>query len=303
VEDGVVVGPRGIVRRLRSEGVGTQAPRFSICTMVTRWDEYRGCVQSFRNRGFDDACCEFLVIDNSTSNRADAYVATNEFLQSARGDYVVLCHQDVVLLQDGRDALDQSIAALDVLDPQWGLCGNAGHTDDGWPAICISHPHGEGEQEIAGGPFPTRVVSLDENFIVVRRLANLAVSRDLAGFHHYGPDLCIVADVLGWNAYVIGFFLRHNSGGTLDEGYHASRRAITAKYVRAFRPRWMHLITRHPFHISGHAHRNVAARALRRLQRQLRLIPTNSDLDDPAQRRRRDARRAVHPIAGNGRHD
>lgn len=297
MEGGIVVGPRGIVRRV----AGADAPRFSICTMVTRWDEYHGCVESFRARGFDDACCEFLLIDNSASNVADAYTATNEFLQSARGDYVVLCHQDVVLLQDGRAELDRSIAALDALDPHWGLCGNAGHTDDGWPAICISHPHGEGEQEIAGGPFPTRVVSLDENFIVVRRAANLAVSRDLSGFHHYGPDLCILADVLGWNAYVIGFFLRHNSGGTLDNSYHASRRAITAKYVRAFRPRWMHLITRHPFHISGDERRNVAARALRRLQRQLRLIPSNSDLDDPAKRTARDARRAARAIAGKRR--
>lgn len=290
--DPVLVGPRQIVRRLG----GAEAPRFSICTMVTRWDEYEGCAASFRQRGFDESCCEYLVIDNSSANVADAYVATNEFLQSAQGDYIILCHQDIVLRDSGRAELDQALATLDALDPKWGLCGNAGHTDDGWPAICISHPHGD--PEIAGGPFPSRVVSLDENFIVARRVANLAVSSDLTGFHHYGPDLCIVADILGWNCYVIDFLLRHNSGGTLDAGYQRSRHAITEKYRRALRPRWVHLITRHPFHISGNGQVNFAARALRRLKLKLRLAPSNADLDNPAKRQRRDARRAKANRAG-----
>lgn len=253
-----LTGPRGIVSRTN----GPERPRYSICTMVTRWDEYQGCVDSFRWRGFDDACCEFLTIDNSRDNLADAYVAMNEFLQSAQGDYVILCHQDIVLLEHGRGELDEWIATLDELDPHWGVCGNAGIAADGQPALCISHPYGD--KDIKGAPFPRRVVSLDENFIVARRSANLAVSRDLSGFHHYGPDLCLIADILGWNAYVIGFFLRHNSRGTIDETYTASKHAIAAKYRHAFRPRWMHLITGHPFYVSGSATRERLARAVGR---------------------------------------
>jgi hypothetical protein len=271
------IGPRGIVRRL---GPAPARPRYSLCTMVTRWEEYEGCLASFRARGFDAGCCEVLAIDNSRENVADAYQALNEFLQAAGGDHLILCHQDILLLEHGRAELDGWIERLDRLDPHWALCGNAGHTADGRPAICISHPHGPDGVEIEGGPFPTRVVSLDENFMVARRVANLALSRDLAGYHHYGADLCLVADVLGWNSYVIGFFLRHNSGGTLDGRYFASRRAIMAKYRRAFRPRWVSVVTRHPFYVSGTRPRALARLLLRRVRGRLGLLSRGDALGD-----------------------
>ena len=280
-----MVGPRNLVRRLG----GADAPRFSICTLVTRWPEYEQCLASLRSHGYDEFCCEYLVLDNSASNVADAYIGYNEFLQAARGEFVVLLHQDIVLLNDGRVELEAWLAKLDELDPDWAICGNAGHTDDGWPAICISHPYKE--VDIAGGPFPARVVSLDENFLVVRRLANLALSRDLAGFHHYGPDLCLIADILGWNSYVIGFYLRHNSGGSFDDGYSRSREAIRRKYRRAFRPRWVHLITEMPFHVSGSRAAGLMARVMRKGMRFLRLLPRHEDLRDPVKRANRDRRR------------
>ena len=55
------------------------------------------------------------------------------------------------------------------------------------------------------GELPAKVHTLDENFIVVRRAANLSLSHDLDGFHLYGTDLCLIADVLGGNRYVIDF--------------------------------------------------------------------------------------------------
>lgn len=262
---GEPVGPRRLVRRLG----GAPEPAFSLCVMLTDWAEYAECMASFRDGGFDAANCEFLILDNSARNQADGYVALNEFLQAARGRHVVLCHQDVLLLEDGCAALTARLEDLDAADPAWGVCGNAGHTHDGMQAICISHPHGE--RDITGEPFPRRVVSLDENFIVVRRLANLALSRDLSGFHHYGADLCTIADILGWNAYVIGFFLKHKSAGTIDAGYERSRRAIMAKYRRALRPRWVHVVTRHPFFISGFALHAPIAQWRRWLEFRLRL--------------------------------
>lgn len=280
------LGPRRIV----ASAGGPDHPRFSICTMVTRWAEYEECLASFYAHGFDKSCCEFLTIDNSAGNVANGYVAVNEFLQAASGDYVILCHQDVVLIRSGRADLERALANLDALDPAWGLCGNAGHTDDGWPVICISHPHGE--EDIEGGPFPARVVSLDENFILAKRAANLAVSNDLAGFHHYGPDLCIIADILGWHSYVINFFLRHNSGGNFDQSYFRSRLAIINKYRRALRPRWIYSITKHHFHISGSGSLNLLARILRRARLRLHAAPNERDVHDPVKRRRRDARRA-----------
>lgn len=263
-----LVGPRGLVARLVP---APEIPRYSICVMVTNWQQYADCVASYRARGFDNANCEFLVLDNSAGNRADAFVALNEFLQAARGDHVVLTHQDVTLLDHGRAELDACLDELTMLDPSWAVCGNAGHTEQGQPVFCLSHPFKD--HHVEGGPFPARVVSVDENFIVVRRLANLALSRDLAGFHHYAADLCTIADILGWRTYVIGFYLRHHSGGTFDVVYNRSRDAITAKYARALRPRWVHLVTLQPFFISGNgagARRARLVRLLGKAKRRLR---------------------------------
>lgn len=242
---GTPVGPGNLAQRV---GGATDA-EFSICIMLTNWEEYGECLTSFLSNGFDEKTCEYIVLDNSDGNKADAYVALNEFLQASTGKYVIICHQDIQLIQHDRNHLQRCIKELDDFDPAWAVCGNAGCTSDGWPVICISHPHRE--TDIQGLPFPRRVVSLDENFLVIRRAANLALSRDLTGFHHYGPEICIIADILGWSCYVINFFLKHKSGGNFDPRYSESANRIVAKYQRALRSRWIFLITRRPFFISG----------------------------------------------------
>jgi len=220
----------------RADELPKGAIRFSICTLVTDRDEYAEMVESFRERGFGGPDCEFLYLDNSKRNGFDAFAGYNLFLTRAAGDYLILCHQDILLLDQGRSALEKCLAELDSLDPAWALCGNAGGVAGGTLAIRISDPHGA---DVAIGTFPARAAAIDENFIVARRDANLALSHDLKGFHLYGADLCIVADVLGRTAYVIDFHLRHKSAGKTDAGFYAARRAAIAKYRRAFRTRWI----------------------------------------------------------------
>lgn len=211
-------------------------PRFSICTLVTRHSEYAGMVRSFVDHGFTPDDCEYLYLDNSESNRFDAFRGYNLFLSAARGDFIILCHQDILLLEDGRPELEQRLKELTGHDPKWALCGNGGGVSFNRIAICVSDPYGDNQIE---GPFPARVTALDENFIVARRDANLAMSHDLSGFHFYGADLCIVADLLGRTAWVIDFHLRHNSRGTPDTSFYRQRKDIARKYRRALRPRWV----------------------------------------------------------------
>ena len=210
--------------------------RFSICTLVTDLQQYHEMVQSLKDGGFGTEDCEYLYFDNSRANAADAFAGYNQFLTEARGAYAILCHQDIALLNDGRSVLERRLQELDRLDPNWGLCGNAGATGEGRLAIRITDPHGADQ---ALGPFPARVVALDENFIVARRQANLALSHDLTGFHLYGADLCTIADILGRSAYVIDFHLHHKSAGKSDGGFYQARLAMMRKYARALRPRWV----------------------------------------------------------------
>jgi len=210
--------------------------KFSICTLVTDLREYAEMVDSFVAHGFDSSDCEYLYINNVGENESEAYGGYNTFLLEARGDLIVLCHQDVLLLADGRRELEIRISELEALDPSWALCGNCGGQAPGRLAIRISDPSGENQRT---GNFPARVTALDENFIVARRQANLALSHDIAGFHHYGTDICLVADILGWNAWVVDFHLRHKSAGNPDESYVQLRHRLIEKYRNAFRPRWV----------------------------------------------------------------
>jgi hypothetical protein len=228
--------------------------------MVTKPDEYAEMVASFRAGGFDDA--EFLHVDNSNGNVADAYTAMNLFLTEAKRPYIILCHQDILLLEDGRQRLDLRIAELHAKHPKWALAGNAGVTPGGKQAIRITDTNGDNQAR--GGPFPVRAAALDENFIVARRSANLALSTDLGGFHLYGTDMCLHADSLGWEAYVIDFHLHHKSGGGPGgESFRVSHNAMSDKYLRLMTARWHPSIFGDPVYLGPSRFRRFIARAAR----------------------------------------
>ena len=122
------------------------------------------------------------------------------------------------------------------LDPLWAILGNAGYQDSNQKAIRISDPYGI---NVSKGSFPAKVKSLDENFLVIRRDANLSISNDLHGFHFYGVDLCLIADMLGYNAYVIDFHLFHKSGGTCNESFFAAKSRLITKYQRVLQTKFV----------------------------------------------------------------
>ncbi len=117
-------------------------PRFSICTLATRPSEYAEMVDSFVSHGFTPGDCEYLYLDNSESNSFDAFRGYNLFLSEARGDFIVLCHQDIRLFEDGRAQLEHRLSELTAHDPEWALCGNAGGVAFTRFAKRISDPYG-----------------------------------------------------------------------------------------------------------------------------------------------------------------
>lgn len=207
------------------------AVRYTIATLVNRPTMYHEMVASLRSQGFTDDC-EFIHV----ADPGCAYRDLNRLLAAARGEFVILCHQDVRLVDDGRAALDRRLAALDRSAPDWGLAGVAGGIAPGRLALRISDPHGA-DQRV--GALPARVATLDECLIVVRRAARLGFSRDLTGFHLYGADICLVADTLGHSAWVIDFHVQHLSAGRKDASFREAEAAFRAKWSRAVRPRWL----------------------------------------------------------------
>ena len=190
--------------------------KYTIGTLVTDLAQYRRSVRSFNAAGFATEDCQFLYIDNSRFNNFTAYNGLNHILNHAESEYIILCHQDVLLDFDGRALLDRRLRDLEVRDPFWALAGNAGGVASGNLAIRITDPHGSDQKT---HEYPQRVSSLDENFIVLKSDARLAFSTDLSGFHLYGTDVCLLADVQGHNCYVIDFHLRHLSAGNKSPSF------------------------------------------------------------------------------------
>lgn len=255
------------------------AIRYTVASLVVDHDHYREMLVSFRAAGFDAPDCEFIYLDNSAANGHSAYSGLNRLIGEARGDFVILCHQDVRVLPDRRADLDRRLAELERLDPAWALAGNAGGTAPGQLALRISDPHGRDRRV---GTLPAAVASLDENFIVLRRAAILGFSHDLDGFHFYGADICLAADIMGYSAYVIDFHLEHLSQGNVSPAFHDCERRFRAKWARALRGRWLQTTCALVFvsgdriaNAVGGASQSMAARITKRLPRARGFTPAS----------------------------
>lgn len=205
---------------------------FSICTIVNNQEEYQEMVHSFERCGFADGC-EYLVADNTPGNAFDAYQAIAAFLKQASGRYLIIVHQDVRCI-DTKAQLIDCLENLTSKDKRWAICGNAGA--QGYHAR-VMYLQNEG-QVLKYNNLPARVHSLDENLLIVNRSTNLTISGDLSGYHLYGTDLCLLADILGYTSYVIPFMVNHLSKGNLkalDEYFPIFREA----YGRKLRSRYI----------------------------------------------------------------
>ena len=202
--------------------------KFSICTLVNNLIEYEGMVSSFKNSGFNDDC-RFFYIDNIFGNAFDAYDGINNFLTHSRSEYIIISHQDVSLDFDGYDQLLAVIDGMNKHDPKWAVLGNAGYYDFNTKLIRITDPYGQDQNS---KNLPEKTKSLDENFLVIKKAANLSLSRNIGGFHFYGTDLCVIARILGWNAYVVDFHVRHKGKGNIDSEFYKAKNRFIDKYSK-----------------------------------------------------------------------
>jgi len=220
---------------------------FSICTLVNNRQEHGEMMDSFEKAGFSSGNCEFLYIDNTEKNNFDAYAGLNVMLQRARGKYVILCHQDILLKFDNRERLEQRISELEALDPKWVVAGNAGAAGPNHIVYKVAYPDGSVANK---GSFPLKAQSLDEHFLLVKNGSGVSLSGDLYGFHLYGTDICLQAALKGYNSYVIDFLLLHKSRGNPDQSFDECLKNLVKKYNRFFRSRWIQT-TVAAFYLSG----------------------------------------------------
>jgi hypothetical protein len=219
---------------------------FTVCTLVNDAVEYSEMITSFEKAGFVSGDTEYIYADNSTGNEFDAYTGLNRFLQEAQGKYIIICHQDILLI-DNKTMLVNCIENINKLDSNWAVLSNAGAIGPNYLSMLISYPD---EKIVHKGRPPEKVKSVDENFILIKSSANLALSGDLHGFHMYGTDLCLIADLLGYSSYTIPFNLLHKSEGNVSQDFWEGKRSIQRKYNSKLTGRWIQT-TISQFYISG----------------------------------------------------
>jgi hypothetical protein len=210
---------------------------YTFCTLVTDHQLYSGFVDSAKTAGFSEDC-EFLTVDNTGATQTDAYSGLNSMIEQSRGKILILCHQDILFDFDDRKALEDRLRELEQQDPHWGVCGVAGRPENGRTQVTrITVKFGD-DQRV--GEFPSQVVCLDECILITKRSSGVRLSRDVSGFHLYGTDICLIAGLLGYKAFVINFHLRHlgaaNMGSSYDDAYNDFKRkwsfALRDRYIR-----------------------------------------------------------------------
>src|SRR6266478_6648330 len=102
-----------------------EGPVFSVCSLVTRDDQYERMLKSFAAHGLTTDNSEFIFVDNRSANAHDAYGGLNAMVAKARGRYIICCHQDVELIGDGAAELLVQLEELTARDPLWAVAGNA----------------------------------------------------------------------------------------------------------------------------------------------------------------------------------
>jgi hypothetical protein len=191
---------------------------FSICTMVNDWVKYEAHQQNWLKMGFGGNDCEFLVSDNSSSNKLDGFQSSRLFLDQARGQYIIMAHLDS-RPKATKEKVLKLLQFLEALDPKWAVVGNAGINQFGLTFITLGlkMPGVSGKKGLKGFH---PVHTLDENLLIVKAEARLSLSYDLEGFHLYGLDLCDVARRLGRTCYVAPMPWYHGSHGTLNAAFY-----------------------------------------------------------------------------------
>jgi hypothetical protein len=152
---------------------------------------------------------QILIQDNFSS----ATKAYNDAIDRAANDLIVFCHQDIVLPEAWLSQLQLSLDTLAMTDPNWGVLGSYGKSQDGrgWGYVYSS---GRG---VVGEPFdrPVVVQTLDEIVLILRKSSGLRFDDSLPHFHFYGADICLRAAIRGMKNYTISAFCIHNTHQTL----------------------------------------------------------------------------------------
>jgi hypothetical protein len=151
-----------------------------------------------------------------TCQRGFASVAQayNAALRESDDDLILFAHPDVYFPKQWSDALERTLAWLQVNDPNWGVLGLWGVSPENRGCGFV---YSTGLRGFIGTPFsaPKEVSTVDEFAFLIRTRAGLVFDEAIpsAQFQLGATDLCLEARRRGLRCYAIPCFALHNSNG------------------------------------------------------------------------------------------
>jgi hypothetical protein len=209
--------------------------QYSICTLVSDATTYHQMKTSFENNLFNSNNSEFLIVDNIDKNNMDAYEAITYFLKKAQGQFIIICHQDITVLEP-ETKLQEILNNMQEAYPHWAILGNAGAKHIKGVVKHITNPNGSIDKIETDA---VEVKSLDENFLIIKNQAQLCISNNMKGFHFYGTDLCIQANLKGYSCFVISFMLQHHSNGNFNSSFFKAKNEFISNYTNKIKPQFI----------------------------------------------------------------
>lgn len=142
-------------------------------------------------------------------NFPSATRAYNDAIRRSRNDLMVFIHQDVYIPVSWISDLQAALDVLEQEDPSWGVLGCWGVTTDARERGYLFTTR----WGLIGKEFqpPTRVQTLDEVVLIMRKSSGLYFDDSLPHYHFYGTDICMAAASHHLTCYAISALCIHNT--------------------------------------------------------------------------------------------
>jgi GT2 family glycosyltransferase len=191
----------------------------SFVTCVNNITQYRNYVIGSLFRNNSKRNYEIIPIMNF-GNKYSAAEALNIGIKRAKGEIIVLCHQDVLFYQNWIDTLFKRIKEVESKSKKWGVLGTAGISKRDDTVGVVHNTKGKLQWQSSKKATTYPVQTVDEHCMIIRKSSSLLFDQThFNGFHFYGPDLCLEALSRSMSNYGILCPLVHDSSsGSLISG-------------------------------------------------------------------------------------
>ena len=185
-------------------------------------------------KGVKNYTIEWINIDNSNNVFDSCAKALNYGFASCSGEVIIFLHQDIVF--SNTSELDIIInAAL-----KGNLVGVAGRKGTGGPVFsCIYDGLDHIQRYQTFKEDQIEVATCDECLIAMRRSTFEALHGfdevTFDGWHFYGVDISLRANIKGIPCVVVPVYLWHKSKGKMDKKWYLYEKRLAKKYRDDFR--------------------------------------------------------------------